>query len=94
MAHMLFFFATSNPKNNTEMKNAIVLSPQVINRLKNMSIEEQRVLLDTLISDEVLCVERSTKLTAVQELVYMIFHDNVMRDSRRYAPPQPCCMVS
>ena len=76
------------------MKNAIVLSPQVINRLKNMSIEEQRVLLDTLISDEVLCVDRSTKLTAVQELVYMIFHDNGMRDSRRYAPPQPCCMVS
>lgn len=76
------------------MNHAIVLSPQVINRLKNMSVDEKRVLLDTLISDEVLCAERSTPLTPVQELVYMIFRDNVMRESRRYAQPEPCSMVS
>ncbi|MCQ2287751.1 MAG: hypothetical protein MJZ74_01490 [Muribaculaceae bacterium] len=66
------------------MENVIVISPRVISRMKNMSVEERRVILDTFINDEILGVERSTKLSPVQELVYMMFRKNVLSESRHY----------
>lgn len=66
------------------MENLIVISPRVINRMKNMSVEERKVMLDTLFCDEILGVERTTELTPMQELVYRMFRNNVMNESRRY----------
>lgn len=70
------------------MEKSIVITPRVMNRLKNMSIDERRLMLDTLISDEVLHIERPQTLTPTQELVYFMFHDMVSRDSYRYDESQ------
>ncbi|MBR3101987.1 MAG: hypothetical protein IKH19_09565 [Muribaculaceae bacterium] len=76
------------------MERTIVITPTVINRLKNMSVEEKRLMLDTLLSDEVLCVDRCQPLSPVQELIYMMFHDTVVRESCRLAPLAACSLVS
>ena len=72
------------------MENVIVISPRVISRMKNMSVEERKVMLDTFFCDEVLDVERTVELTPIQELVYRMFRNNVMNESRRFdtAPAQ------
>ena len=72
------------------MENVIVISPRVISRMKNMSVEERKVMLDTFFCDEVLGVERTVELTPIQELVYRMFRNNVMNESRRFdtAPAQ------
>ena len=42
------------------------------------------MLLDTLLCDEVLKIDRPAQLTPGQELIYFMFRDRVMRDSYRY----------
>lgn len=71
------------------MENVIVISPRVISRMKNMSVEERKVMLDTFFCDEILGVERNTQLSPVQELVYRMFRNNVMNESRHYEKSQP-----
>lgn len=76
------------------MENLIVISSRVINRMKNMSVEERTVILDTFFCDEILGVERSMELTPLQELVYMMFRNNVMNESRRYSNETSQALVS
>ena len=76
------------------MENLIVISSRVINRMKNMSVEERKVILDTFFCDEILGVERSIELTPLQELVYMMFRNNVMNESRRYSNETSQALVS
>ena len=76
------------------MENLIVISSRVVNRMKNMSIEERKVILDTFFCDEILGVERNVELTPLQELVYMMFHNNVMNESRRYSNETSQALVS
>lgn len=71
------------------MENVIVISPRVISRMKNMSVEERKVMLDTFFCDEILGVERNTQLSPVQELVYRMFRNNVMNESRHYENSTP-----
>ncbi len=66
------------------MENVIVISPRVISRMKNMSVEERRIMLDTFFSDEILGVERNVELTPIQELVYMMFKKNILSESRHF----------
>ena len=66
------------------MENPIVISPRVIERMKNMSNEEKHLILETFVSDEILHTERRHALTPIQELVYMMFRDAVMRESFRH----------
>lgn len=76
------------------MENLIVISPRVVSRMKNMSVEERRVMLDTLFSDEILGVERNVELTPMQELVYMMFRTNVLNESRQFESMQNKALVS
>ncbi len=71
------------------MESTIVISPRIIGRMKNMPVEERKVMLDTLLCDEILGIERSTQLTPAQEMVYFMFRSNVMNESRRYANNKP-----
>lgn len=66
------------------MENLIVISPRVISRMKNMSADERRIMLDTFFCDEILGVERNTELTPIQELVYRMFRNNVLNESRHF----------
>lgn len=76
------------------MENLIIISSRVVNRMKNMSIEERKVILDTFFCDEILGVERNVELTPLQELVYMMFRNNVMNESRRYSNETSQALVS
>lgn len=76
------------------MENVIVISPRVISRMKNLSVEERKIILDTLFCDEVLGVERTVELTPIQELVYRMFRNNVMNESRRYEALPSQALVS
>jgi hypothetical protein len=67
------------------MEDAIVISFSLINRLKNMPREECLALFDTLLCDEILKTKRNVQLTPLQELMYMMIHDYVMKDSQQYA---------
>ncbi|MCF0181560.1 MAG: hypothetical protein HUK11_04815 [Muribaculaceae bacterium] len=66
------------------MENIIVISQRTISRMKNMSVEERKIILDTLFCDEILGVERTTLLTPLQELVYCMFRNNVINETRHY----------
>ena len=68
------------------MENIFVISKNVRNRMRNLSQEEQEVILDTFISDEVKKAPRNHQLSPVMELYYTMIHDYIMRD--------PMCMVS
>ncbi len=70
------------------MERTIVLTPRTIGRLKNMTADERRLMLETMLADDVLCTEREKSLTPVQELIYLMFHDAVLRDSHRYEASQ------
>ncbi len=63
------------------MENLIVISPRVLGRMKNMS-------------DEVLHLPRRQELSPIQELIYMMFRDAVMRESFRHQPVGSCAMIS
>ena len=67
-----------------DMEQTIVISTTVMNRLCNLSSDEKKMLLDTLLCDEVLKIDRPAQLTPGQELIYFMFRDRVMRDSYRY----------
>ena len=66
------------------MEQTIVISTTVMNRLRNLSSDEKKMLLDTLLCEEVLKIDRPAQLTPGQELIYLMFRDGVMRDSYRY----------
>ncbi|MBR1882629.1 MAG: hypothetical protein IJ808_06375 [Muribaculaceae bacterium] len=70
------------------MERAIVITPRVLKRLKNMSIDEKKTIFDTLMSDEILHCARACELTPIQELTYMMVRDAIMRDSYRYESQQ------
>lgn len=73
-----------NSKNNGDMERAIVITDRVVRRLMNMPLEERRIMFSTLASDEILKVDRDVVLTPEQELMYLIIHDSIMRDSERW----------
>lgn len=73
-----------NSKNNDDMERAIVITDRVVKRLMNMPVEERRIMFSTLASDEILKVDRDVVLTAEQELMYLVIHDSIMRDSERW----------
>ena len=62
------------------MKNVFVISSNVRKRMKNLSHEEQQVIIDTFISDEVSKSPRTHVLSPVMELYYTMIHDYIMRD--------------
>ncbi len=66
------------------MERAIVITDRVVRRLMNMPLEERRIMFSTLASDEILKVDRDVVLTPEQELMYLIIHDSIMRDSERW----------
>ena len=66
------------------MERAIVITDRVVKRLMNMPVEERRIMFSTLASDEILKVDRDVVLTAEQELMYLVIHDSIMRDSERW----------
>ena len=66
------------------MEGTIVITSAIINRLRNMSSDEKHLLLDTLLSEEVLHEERSQTLTPIQEMLYMMLRDSVRRTTSRY----------
>lgn len=70
------------------MEHTIVITPRVMGRLKNLTLEEKSLMLDTLLADDVLGTERNAELTPIQELIYLMFHDAVTRDSYRYEAQQ------
>ncbi|MBQ4005987.1 MAG: hypothetical protein II609_04405 [Muribaculaceae bacterium] len=76
------------------MENLIVISPRVLGRMKNMSDDDRRLILDTFVSDEVLHLPRRQELSPIQELIYMMFRDAVMRESFRHQPVGSCAMIS
>lgn len=76
------------------MENFIVISPRVISRMKNMPVEERRVMLDTLFCEEILGVERNVELSPLQELVYMMFRNNVLNESKQFENVQAKALVS
>lgn len=76
------------------MENLIVISPRIISRIKNMPVEERKVMLDTLFCDEILGVERSVELTPLQELIYMMFRNNVLNESKQFENSQSQVLVS
>lgn len=76
------------------MENLIVISPRIISRIKNMPVEERKVMLDTLFCDEILGVERSVELTPLQELIYMMFRNNVLNESKQFENSQSQALVS
>ncbi|MBQ0068216.1 MAG: hypothetical protein KBT09_00460 [Bacteroidales bacterium] len=76
------------------MENLIVISPRIISRIKNMPVEERKVMLDTLFCEEILGVERSVKLTPLQELVYMMFRNNILNESKQFENNQSQALVS
>ncbi len=82
-AHTPDTFALSIKK-TVVMENAIVITPKVISRMRGMSKEEQKMLIETLLCDEILKTERPSELSPVQELVYVLMRDSIMRDSARY----------
>ena len=65
------------------MENAIVISRKVISRMKNMSDEERRMIFDTFACDEIFNISRNYKLSPVQELLYSIIKDLILRDSKK-----------
>lgn len=71
------------------MENIIVISSRMISRMKNLSIEERKLMLDTLLCDEILGVERTISLSPAQELLYYMFRKNVMSESRQYENTMP-----
>lgn len=73
-----------NSKNNDDMERAIVITDRVVRRLMNMPLEERRIMFSTLASDEILKVDRDVVLTPEQELMYLVIHDSIMRDSERW----------
>lgn len=73
-----------NSKNNGDMERAIVITDRVVRRLMNMPLEERRIMFSTLASDEILKVDRDVVLTPEQELMYLVIHDSIMRDSERW----------
>ncbi len=66
------------------MERAIVITDRVVKRLINMPLEERRIMFSTLASDEILKVDRDVVLTPEQELMYLVIHDSIMRDSERW----------
>lgn len=76
------------------MENLIVISPRIISRIKNMPVEERKVMLDTLFCEEILGVERSVELTPLQELIYMMFRNNVLNESKQFENSQSQVLVS
>ncbi len=66
------------------MENAIVITPKVISRMCNMSIEDQKAVMETLICEEVLNTERTHQLSPMQELCYVFMRDYIRRDSLSY----------
>ncbi|GEM_PF-4202580 len=66
------------------MERAIVITDRVVRRLMNMPLEERRIMFSTLASDEILKVDRDVVLTPEQELMYLVIHDSIMRDSERW----------
>ena len=73
-----------NSNNNDDMERAIVITDRVVRRLMNMPLEERRIMFSTLASDEILKVDRDVVLTPEQELMYLVIHDSIMRDSERW----------
>jgi len=67
------------------MKQPIVISPRLVERLRLMPASECRLMFDTLLSDEILNQECVTALSPEQEITYMLFHDMVMRDTRQHS---------
>lgn len=76
------------------MENLIVISPRIISRIKNMPVEERKIMLDTLFCEEILGVERSVELTPLQELIYMMFRNNVLNESKQFENSQSQVLVS
>jgi hypothetical protein len=68
------------------MKNVFMISSNVRNRMKNLSQEEQDVILETFVCDEVKKTPRTHVLSPVMELYYTMIHDYIMRD--------PMCMLA
>ncbi len=66
------------------MENAVVITPRVISRMSNMSIDDQKAVMETLICEEILKTERPKRLSPMQELVYLFMRDYIKRDSQRY----------
>ncbi len=66
------------------MENAIVITPKVISRMCNMSIEDQKAVMETLICEEILNTDRAHQLSPMQELCYLFMRDYIRRDSLRY----------
>ena len=72
------------------MENAIVITPKVINRMSNMSIDDQKKVMETLVCEEILKTDRPFKLSPLQELVYVFLRDYIRRDSMRYGKQSGC----
>ncbi len=51
--------------------------------MKNMSDEERRMIFDTFACDEIFNISRNYKLSPVQELLYSIIKDLILRDSKK-----------
>lgn len=62
------------------MENVFVISSNVRKRMKNLSTEEQQVIIDTFLCDEVNKTPRKHVLSPIMELYYTMIHDYIMRD--------------
>lgn len=67
------------------MSTTIVITPNLINRIKSLPKEEKKAIFNAFACDEIFKIEREVKLTPYQELIYAIVKDYIMRDSKRYA---------
>lgn len=66
------------------MERAIVITERVMRRMRGLDASERRLMMHTLACDEILKIDRDVVLTPEQEMMYLLIHDSVMRDSVRW----------